>query len=1084
MLLLIKNVLIAAATLVVGINASAAERDGLRPDQMANLTLVRMQANATQLQPNQMASVEVTIRNNNTHDERGVPLVFFAGPERVQAMTLDLAAGETRSVPFNWRASIGVHTLTARLDPDGALPTIDRSDDSAFVSIAAVALSGIGADFAIGPIIVEQDRESGARTARVNVRNNGTAAGSAPVEILIDGKPESVEIVRLEPGASVTLTTTLPDQATSVRARVNQSGSARARSAADNDVIYDLRVQTDVRVDRLSMAQIGSNTRRTQHALVSFRVLNLGKQDIRDPFTVSIQRSAGQVGRAAADRVQIPALPSGRSVFVSHSIELGGDDQEIMVKADLPSGFAPRRPDNITLHRGSIAPVGQWTSIGPTLISNGGLGAVGRLSAIAIHRSDPATIYVGAAAAGVWKTRDGGATWQPIADSLPTLAIAALAIAPAQPSTVYVATSGSGVYRSDDAGSSWQALPASPNGEVRWGVLIVSPRDPATVFMNTSNGVYRSTDSGVNWTRVFATGRVTDLVMAQGSPTTLFAAVAGDGIYRTINGGANWVRTSSGLPALATGMQITLAASRSAPDTLYAGVSASGGLQLFRTDDSGASWIRKNTPDDTTLYNDAVGVGAADPNVVYVTGVNLWRSTNGGGTFTRASGPHVDHHNFYNDPVAVNTVYALSDGGIYKSTNAGDSWAFIGAGLANVEFYDSGVAASDPILTLGGTQDNGTLKYNGTLTWTEILGGDGATVAIDPNDPKIIYAMNQGADSVQRTSNGASFQGFFNGLPTGPVCNNLPFFIHPAINTTLIAPCLALWRTTSTTPPGSWQQILAQPAPKIITRAVVDPTIDLYYAGTSDGKVLAGPGGTSWRQVFDHPTAAQVADMKVDPADARILMAAFRGNGPNRIYQLTRSSAAPATVAARPIGDGLPSDVVVQSLAIDPSLNFTAYAATNKGVYRGRASSATGAWFWSLYSNGMPLADGRDLEVHPITGVLRLATYGRSAYEVNTVPPVGSVLGAQGRISMIRAHDVGSGYGPPSDRLDVEAVVWLDSSPGSSFGLQLRTSPDKRARHGIFRLLREAFRANRQVHIDYVRTGLRSGRIVRAMLIQ
>jgi photosystem II stability/assembly factor-like uncharacterized protein len=625
-------------------------------------------------------------------------------------------------------------------------------------------------------------------------------------------------------------------------------------------------------------------------------------------------------------------------------------------------------------------------------------------------------------------------------------------------------------------------LPNSPNGEVRFGTLLVSPRDANLVYLATSDGIHRSADAGTSWTRVLSGGQATDLVMAQGAPTTLYAAIAGDGVYKTVDGGTSWAKFSNGLPALNPGFQITLASPRNSPNTLYAAAGASAGLQLFRTDDGGATWVRKNLPADPFLYNDAIAVGTDDPNIVYVSGINLWRSDDGGLTFTRLTGPHVDYHAFLNDPVAPATIYALNDGGIYKSVNHGLGWTFIGAGLRNVEFYDHGVASSDPVLTFGGTQDNGTLKYSGSSTWAQILGGDGATVAIDPTDPNIIYAMNQGANSVQRAADGVSFAPF--GLPTTNVCFNLPFHLHPRNRETLLAPCAGLWRTTTTTPPGDWRQILPPPMNgKAVVRSAVDPSTDIYYAGTTDGKVLAAPGGSNWREVFSHPANAGVTDIDVDPSDSRILFVSFGASGVDRVYRFVRTSTAPVTLIGQQIGASVPTGLKIQTLAVDPSRNFTAYVGTNKGVYRGLATSAAGPWLWSPYNVGLPLADVRDLEIHPRTGVLHAATYGRSAYEVNTVDPIGSVLAAEGRITLLRAHDVGGGYGPPNDFLDTEAIVWLDALPGSSFGFQLRQDANASAHGEMFDLLRKAFVQNRRVQIDYVRTGLRSGRIIRVMLI-
>ena len=129
--------------------------------------------------------------------------------------------------------------------------------------------------------------------------------------------------------------------------------------------------------------------------------------------------------------------------------------------------------------------------------------------------------------------------------------------------------------------------------------------------------------------------------------------------------------------------------------------------------------------------------------------------------------------------------------------------------------------------------------------------------------------------------------------------------------------------------------------------------------------------------------------------------------------------------------------------------------------------------------NGFPLADVREMDVHVRTGAMRVVTFGRGAYEVNTGAPVGSLLEASGKITFLRANDVGSGFGPPSDFLDAEIIVQLDTQPGKSFGFQLRADGEKAARAGMLETLRSAFRSNRTVLIDYIRTGIQNGQIIR-----
>jgi hypothetical protein len=158
---------------------------------------------------------------------------------------------------------------------------------------------------------------------------------------------------------------------------------------------------------------------------------------------------------------------------------------------------------------------------------------------------------------------------------------------------------------------------------------------------------------------------------------------------------------------------------------------------------------------------------------------------------------------------------------------------------------------------------------------------------------------------------------------------------------------------------------------------------------------------------------------------------------------------------------------------------FTIYAGTNKGVYRGRSIDGGTTWNWSAYLNGLPLADVRDLEVHPVSGVMLAATFGRSAFEVNTAAPLGSVLAATGRLTFLRVNNPGTGFGPATDFLNAEAIILLDSQPGRGFGFTLRKDSEEADHRGMLDMLRLAFRQNRTVRLNYIRTGLRNGRIIR-----
>jgi hypothetical protein len=770
--------------------------------------------------------------------------------------------------------------------------------------------------------------------------------------------------------------------------------------------------------------------------------------------------------------------------------------------------------------------IGRWRSLGPTLITDDELGATGRVTSIAIDETDPSTIYTAGRSgnpsnvggSGVWKTTNGGSTWRPIADGLPSLKIAAIALAPGGSSPLYAATlnrseNGGGLYRSDDGGQAWDLV--SDDEALSGRLLLIDPTEPARMFMANSDGVYRSTDSGGTWSIVLDPGssRVTDLAIDPATPSRLYAGVSHDsndsvtGVYVTRDSGDSWAKLlgcpGGRLPTDMAGRSIRLAVSR---NRIYASFKSREEFVVYRTTEIGCSiggqpervWERGWTADSDvapTIWS-YLYAHPEDPDLVYATGTSFRRSTNAGSNFSVMSGPHVDHHALAVDPSDGDVVYTGCDGGLYRSNDRGasGSWTFVGEGMTNTEFYDIAHAPTDSRVILGGTQDNGTIRVRqpGTV-WDQIRGGDGATVDVDPTDAEILYSMGQYASSIERQVNGGSWQGLAAGLPMGSVCFNLHYQVHPDQPTTLLASCGTLWRTTTTQPPGNWQMIFPVPGSPTptgnVVRSALDGRSNVYYAATDDGELYAGVDGDGWERVFDvaadcGATAAAITDVEVDLDDSAVVYLATDGDDTCRVVRLRRSDPDELAMTAQDITFDLPEEVIVSALAIDRLNPGTIYVGTtDRAVYRGRPVGAAGTWRWDRYSDGLPLATCiTDLLVHPATCVLRAGTCGRGAFEVDTDDPIGSTLAIEGRVTFLRVHDAG-GFGPPLDHLDGEVVVRLDVEPDKAFGFQLRPDSDEGPHGGMLDVLRSAMIGRQRVRIEYVRTGPRNGRAIRVVRI-
>ena len=741
-----------------------------------------------------------------------------------------------------------------------------------------------------------------------------------------------------------------------------------------------------------------------------------------------------------------------------------------------------------------------WTPIGPTRIDAPGGLATGVLFHIAIPPSDPNTIYVSSPTAGVWASADRGITWRDACGDLPGLMVVALAVDAANPNHVFAALGNTGIYMSGNGGASWTHIGGPATTLPPITDLVIDPTNAQNMYLRASDAIYHSIDGGATWQSSFG-GATSHLIMAPGDPRTLYAGLPNIGVVRTRDAGANWTVLTPGLSPNAFDVRVAPSPVNAAIIYARNRVPAPTQNEIWRSTDGGTNWALMSTPD---FYVSVIKADATNADRLYIAGVDFFRSDDGGATFAMKPGAHVDHHDCAHDPAAPADIYTACDGGLYRATSA-ESWEFVANGIANVEFYDFAVSTQRPELGIGGTQDNGTLITDGSaMEWGKISGGDGATVDIDQTNPQIMYVMGQYATSISRSDNGgASFTNIGNGLPTGSACFNLKYGIHPNDHGLFFACCGALWRTP--VPAIAWSQFFTPPgAPSEGVTCFAIARDDTHYVGTNTGNIYVGTGNGGWQLGFSHPGGGAV-DLVVDTNDEpSIVYAAFGGSDP-RVYRFRRTApptfiattararspvqlsfgllralgGAPGLLAPTPITIGLPSNVAVRTLAVDANRPFTIYAGTSAGVHRARSNDDGVTWSFSNYSVGMPPADVRALRVQPTTGLMRAATFGRSAYQVLTAPAVGSVLVASGHIRFLRAHEIGTGFGRPPNFLDTEAICLLTTKPNMSFGFQLRDDGQRATRREMFALLRAAFVANKRVSIDYIKTAPRVGTIIR-----
>ncbi|MDQ4122115.1 MAG: hypothetical protein M3209_11805 [Acidobacteriota bacterium] len=440
-----------------------------------------------------------------------------------------------------------------------------------------------------------------------------------------------------------------------------------------------------------------------------------------------------------------------------------------------------------------------WTPIGPNPIPNGPTAAPpvtaasGRITAIAVHPTNPNIVYVGTAQGGLYRSLDGGTNWTPLMDNALSLVIGSIAIASSQPDTIYVGTGegycarcfmGVGIYRIDNASTSATLTgPLNKNAanvDVFTGrsipEIVVHPTNPAIIFAVTGHaaaglygsnpptaptperGIFRSfnaTSANPTFEKLFVNGLGTqdrgfvDLIMDPGNPNLILATLADpfssvdSGVYRSTNALATVPTFTKTFTAVApdTDARTEMAYhkdSNTGTFTVYLASGHNGGT-VHKSTDGGASFAQTIDNDFCTpqcFYDIAVGVDPTNPNRVYLGGspnLVFGFSNDGGASFTQSRGGlHVDSHAITVSPSSPNVIYFGSDGGIYKSTDSGANWTT----LNNSQFYATQFMGldthpTDPNFTIGGTQDNGTIWYKPDGTWYRIDSGDGGFSVID-----------------------------------------------------------------------------------------------------------------------------------------------------------------------------------------------------------------------------------------------------------------------------------------------------------------------------------------------------------------
>jgi photosystem II stability/assembly factor-like uncharacterized protein len=644
-----------------------------------------------------------------------------------------------------------------------------------------------------------------------------------------------------------------------------------------------------------------------------------------------------------------------------------------------------------------------WQWLGP-----GNIG--GRVRSILCHPTDPNVLWAGGVGGGIWKTVNGGASWAPCDDFLANLAVSCMVMDPTDPNVIYVGTGegffnadaiqGAGIFRTADGGATWTQLPSTANLTFAYiNRLAISPTNPLLILAAVAGGgftagVWRSTDGGVTWDQR-STYQATDLAFDPSNGSRCIASGYGWAQFSE-DGGGTW-QLAAGIVA---GGRVEIAYAPGNPSIVYASVDNNFG-ELYRSTDGGQTYILRNTGTQFLgsqgWYDNCLWVDPTNPDILVVGGQDLSRSTDGGATLADiggySGGLHPDHHIIVNSPMfngtTVREVFVGNDGGVFAATDiytaSGSSgWTSLNNNLGITQFYGAaGNATSDTVI--GGTQDNGTLRYTpsgGVEGWTTMAGGDGGFCASDPTDPNYFYGEYTDLTIYRSTDGGITANYIANGIGDAGI-NALfiaPFILDPNNPNTLLAGGASLWRSTNVKAAlPTWSNIKPASADYtwISAIAVAPGNSDVIWVASGAGEVDATANGTAANPTWTRkdlgtpglPTR-YCTRITIDPANANRVYVTFGGYSSDNVWRTTDGGATWAN-----IGAGLPS-APVRSLVIAPFNSNWLYVGTEVGVF----ASEDGGTTWS--PGNLSAAHASVDELFWMGSTLVAATHGRGVFKI------------------------------------------------------------------------------------------------------
>jgi photosystem II stability/assembly factor-like uncharacterized protein len=681
----------------------------------------------------------------------------------------------------------------------------------------------------------------------------------------------------------------------------------------------------------------------------------------------------------------------------------------------------------------------------------------GRVTTVTGVPSQPRTFYMGVASGGVFRTTDGGITWTPISDGkIPLGSIGSIAVADSDPNIIYVGTgsdgvrsnvsTGRGVYRTTDGGATWQFAGLYNAGQI--GAVRIHPTNPNIAWVaaygdafkrNTERGVFKTEDAGKTWRKVLylndGVGAM-DVELQPGNsnvvyawmsrlerkPWTIISGSRDGGFFKSTDGGNTFTHITTGLPSDLIG-KANLAVTNAKPDRIYALVEAQPGGGLYRSDDAGQTWTLINSEGSLIqrpFYYTTLGVDPTNAEVIYAGAESFFKSTDGGKTFSLMRTPHGDNHDIWINPKDGNTMIQSNDGGANVSFDGGRTWS---SQLNQVtgEFYGVWLDNQFPYKLYGAQQDDSTVIITSQADpfarddWRGGPGCETGPIIPHPHNPDIVYGSCKGQYSVMNLKTGQEKNYWIGaqslyGNPARDLIYRMqrvsPMALSPHDPDVLYYGSQFLHRTRDkgvtwekispdlTAHPDCCQGVSGEPITRDVTGeefystlyAITESSLEkgVIWTGANDGPFYGTrDNGRTWANVTpkDMEPGGRVQYIEASPhRKGSAYYAAYRYLlGDYRPYIYTTDDYGKTWKRLTDGANGIPADTPTRVVREDPDREGLLYAGTEFGMY---ISFDNGA-HWQPFQLNLPNVPVTDIKVHHQD--LVVATQGRAFWILDNI---------------------------------------------------------------------------------------------------